>query len=208
VLFVIAVAVIVAVGHLRYHEVEEIRAGVKRTVSSDRRIRLANNIRIRRASLALSKAADLHELFEAVKQMLEFEEFAYASLLLGQAGHADVNERALKTYQQQQEGQSVELRNGRIHWTWQRPGVDGEAVHGSSEYWCVRLPIATGNADWGRMHLYRGFEGDPLLVDMNYLSGLFKSELSQAAERILAETRKESAPAKLNVRIPTGEISS
>ena len=36
-LFVIAVAVIVAVGHLRYHEMEELRAGVKRTVG-DRRV--------------------------------------------------------------------------------------------------------------------------------------------------------------------------
>ena len=32
-LFVISVAVIIAVGHLRYHEVDEIRAGVKRNAS-------------------------------------------------------------------------------------------------------------------------------------------------------------------------------
>jgi hypothetical protein len=36
-LFVISVAVIVAVGHLRYHEVEEIRAGVKRNLGAARR---------------------------------------------------------------------------------------------------------------------------------------------------------------------------
>ncbi|HZE63694.1 MAG TPA: MraY family glycosyltransferase, partial [Pyrinomonadaceae bacterium] len=87
VLFVIAVAVIIAVGHLRYHEVDELRAGMKRTVG-DRRVRVANNIRVRRASLALTKALSLNELFEAVAQMLEFEEFAYANAQIGQVTHA------------------------------------------------------------------------------------------------------------------------
>src|SRR6185503_16227308 len=65
-LFVISVAVIIAVGHLRYHEVDELRAGVKRTVA-DRRLRVANNIRVRRAALALSKASDLDEMFATTR---------------------------------------------------------------------------------------------------------------------------------------------
>ena len=88
VLFVIAAAVIIAVGHLRYHEVDELRAGVKRTVGH-RRLRVANNIRVRRAGVALSQAASLDEVFEALRRMLEFEEFAYANVQLGQAGRAD-----------------------------------------------------------------------------------------------------------------------
>ena len=72
VLFIIAVVVIMGVGHLRYHEVDELRAGVKRTVG-DRRIRVANNIRMRRAGLALSKASTLTDIFEAVADA-EFEE--------------------------------------------------------------------------------------------------------------------------------------
>ena len=75
VLFVIAAAVIVAVGHLRYQEVDELRAGVKRTVGH-RRLRVANNVRVRRAGLALSRASSLDEVFEALGKMLEFEEFA------------------------------------------------------------------------------------------------------------------------------------
>ena len=76
-LFVISVAVIIAVGHLRYHEVDEIRAGVKRNL--DRRLRLANNIRVRRAALALSKAPDLDEMFKTTRHLLEFGEFSFAS---------------------------------------------------------------------------------------------------------------------------------
>ena len=94
-LFVVAVVVTIAVGRLRYHEVDEFKAGVKRNLS-DRRIRVANNIRVRRASLALSKATDLDQLLDAIGQMLEFGEFIYANAWLGRAGNAEDNERALK----------------------------------------------------------------------------------------------------------------
>ena len=94
-LFVISVAVIIAVGHLRYHEVDELRAGVKRTVG-DRRLRVANNIRVRRAALAVSKASDLHEMFEAMRHLLEFGEFSFANAQVGQAGRAEMNERAFE----------------------------------------------------------------------------------------------------------------
>src|SRR6185295_412708 len=64
VLFVVSAVVVIGVGQLRYHEVEELRAGVRRTVSH-RRVRVANNVRVRRAGLALSKAANLNQVFDA-----------------------------------------------------------------------------------------------------------------------------------------------
>src|SRR6185437_15652467 len=107
VLFVIAVAVIIAVGHLRYHEVDELRAGVKRTVG-DRRLRVANNIRVRRSALALSKASDLHEMFEATRHLLDFGEFSFANAQVGQAGRADMNERAYSASLQRHPKQLLE----------------------------------------------------------------------------------------------------
>src|SRR5258708_26303675 len=74
VMFVVSVTIIIAVGHLRYHEVDELKAGVRRTVG-DRRLRVANNIRVRRAARALSKADDVYEVFETVPWMLAFCEF-------------------------------------------------------------------------------------------------------------------------------------
>ena len=94
-LFVLAVVTLLGLGRLRYHEVDELRAGFKRTVG-DRRSRIANNLRVRRASVALSKASDLNELFDALKVMLEFEEFAYAHLELGQPEHSESNQRAFE----------------------------------------------------------------------------------------------------------------
>jgi hypothetical protein len=35
------------------------------------------------------------------------------------------------------------------------------------------------------MNLYRAFDSPDLLVDMNYLSGLFQEELVQSFERVL-----------------------
>jgi len=184
VLFVIAAAVIVAVGHLRYHEVDELRAGVQRTVG-DRRMRVANNIRVRRARLALSQVTALPELVEALRQLLEFEEFAYARLQLGQIGHARVNERAFKSCEQRHPPLPVEFSNGRIVWSWQRRGTEASEVIGSSDYWCFRLPLATSNGEWGWINLYRPLIGPPLLVDLNYLAGLLRIELAAAAERVL-----------------------
>jgi len=206
VLFVIAAAVIVAVGNLRYHEVDELRAGVKRTVGN-RRIRVANNIRVRRAGLALSKAATLNDLVEAVSQMLEFEEFAYAKLQLGQAGRADLNERAFKAAAQRRPPQQIEFSNGRLLWSWKRNGVDDNDVIGSSDYWCFRLPLSTQNGEWGWMNLYRPLDGPPLLLDMNYLAGFLRIELSEAAERVLRSFEEPVSSAQVHLAMSAGKIA-
>jgi UDP-GlcNAc:undecaprenyl-phosphate GlcNAc-1-phosphate transferase len=154
-LFVISVAVIIAVGHLRYHEVEELRAGVKRTVA-DRRLRVANNIRVRRAALALSKASDLDEMFEATRHLLDFGEFSFANAQVGQPGR-------------------------RVFWSWS--GTHGEQRPRTE--WSLRLPLVKDGVEWGWVNLYRGCDNEPLLVDTNYLIDLFRREFTDAAARIL-----------------------
>ena len=198
VLFVVVVVVIIAVGHLRYHEVDELKAGVKRTVG-DRRIKVANNIRVRRASRALATATDLREFFDAVSYLLESGEFAYACLQIGHPEGCEVNERALRSIEEQPIQGSLELRNGHIFWSWSRAAIDAEDVVDSGSFWCLRLPLATGNGKWGWMNLYRGFESDPLLIDMDYLSELFRRELSEAGARILNAFDEET--------VDTGELA-
>jgi UDP-GlcNAc:undecaprenyl-phosphate/decaprenyl-phosphate GlcNAc-1-phosphate transferase len=185
VLFVITVALSIALGQLRYHEVDELKAGMKRTVG-DRRVKVANNIRVRRAARALSKASDLHEMFEAVRQMLEFGEFAYAHAILGRSGDAEVNERAFNARKHLHANQALELRAGRISWSWHQPGIAAEDVLDSTAFWCLRLPLGDERIDLGSMEFYRAFGSDPLLVDTNYLVGLFRDELSVACARILS----------------------
>jgi UDP-GlcNAc:undecaprenyl-phosphate GlcNAc-1-phosphate transferase len=194
-LFVISVAVIIAVGHLRYHEVEEIRAGVKRTVA-DRRLRVANNIRVRRAALALSKASDLHEMFEAMRNMLDFGEFTFANAQVGQAGRAEINERAYEASRQRHPKQELELRNGRVFWSWAKEGAETDERFPSRAEWSFRLPLVKDGVEWGWLNFYHSLNGEALLVDTNYLSDLFRREFTEAAARILTVYElPEAAPA-------------
>ncbi len=144
--FVISVAVIIAVGHLRYHEVDELRAGVKRTVA-DRRLRVANNIRVRRAALAVSKASDLDQMFEAMRNLLECGEFSFASVEVGPAGRR------------------------RVYWSWP------DENEPSSADWSIRLPLVKDGVEWGWLNFYRSIDSEPLLMDTNYLADLFRREL-------------------------------
>jgi UDP-GlcNAc:undecaprenyl-phosphate GlcNAc-1-phosphate transferase len=207
VLFVIAAVVIVAVGQLRYHEMDELRAGVRRTVGN-RRSRVANNVRVRRAGLALSKAANLNDLFAAIREMLEFEEFAYANVQLGQPGQAVEAERAFMASEQRGPLQRIEFNNGRVVWSWKRKGVDENEVIGSSSYWCFRLPLSTETGEWGWMNLYRPLAGPPLLLDMNYLAGLLRVELSAAAERVLRSFAEPVNSSQVRLAISVGSVGS
>lgn len=205
-LFVVSVVVVIGLGQLRYHEVEELRAGVRRTVGH-RRVRVANNVRVRRAGLALSKASSLNEIFAALSGMLEFEEFAYANVQLGQKGRAEAGERAFKEIEQRRPLQRVEFSLGQIGWSWKRDGVDEDSVVGSSDYWCFRLPLSTASGDWGWLNLYRPLSAPPLLLDTNYLSGFLRNELSDAAERVISSFETSSRPGKVQLTMTAGKIA-
>ncbi len=205
VLFVIAVAVLVAVGHLRYHEVDELRAGVRRTVGG-RRVRVANNIRVRRASLALSKASNLDELFEALSQMLEFEEFAFANAQLGYLGRGEPNMRAFNASHQRGRTPNIEFRNNRVTWSWKKSGMKEEVI-GSSKYWGFRLPLANDSGDWGWMNLYRSLDSPPLLLEMDYVAGILRVELSAAAERIFRSFEKPYSSSHSNLHVGAKKVT-
>ena len=202
-LFVISVAVIIAVGHLRYHEVDELRAGVKRTVG-DRRLRVANNIRVRRAALALSKASDLHEMFEATRNLLDIGEFSFANAQVGQPGRAEMNERAYQASLQRHPKQLLEFRNGRVFWSWSINGVDVDSGPRSLSEWSFRLPLVKDGVEWGWLNFYRRFDSEALLVDTNYLSDLFRREFTDAAARIFTLHEKPETIHRLH-RLPVNE---
>ena len=170
-LFVISVAVIIAVGHLRYHEVDELRAGVKRTVG-DRRLRVANNIRVRRAAVAVSKATDLDGMFAAMRHLLEFGEFSFASAEVGPSGRR------------------------RVCWSWP------DEVEPAAGDWSIRLPLVKDGVEWGWLNFYRSVKSEPLLVDMNYLTDLFRREFTDAAARIFA---KDEEPVTASAMAMTAE---
>jgi hypothetical protein len=163
---------------------------------------------VRRASLALSKASNLNELFEAMRQMLESGEFVYARVRLGQPGKSEDNERALMLAGNSRAVSGADLRNGRISWSWVRDGIESEEVVGSRHFWSIRLPLATERGDWGWINLYREFTSEPLLVDMNYLCDLFREELSEATERVLPANENRAPAARLGMSVSAGKLTS
>jgi len=186
-LFVVGVAVILAVDRLRYHEVDEIRAGLKRNLSlAERRLRLANNVRVRRASHSLSQATTLGELFDAVKEMVELSSFVYVTAQLNRGG-------AGRTARREQQSESLpgapsplRTHNGCVYWSWERGDLEATEILKSSRLWSLSLSLSTERAHWGYINLYRGIASDALLLDINYLCGFFQHEMALAVERVLS----------------------
>jgi UDP-GlcNAc:undecaprenyl-phosphate GlcNAc-1-phosphate transferase len=190
VLVITGAAVILTAGRLRYHEADEVRAGLKRNFS-ERRVRAANHLRVRRASHALSKASSLGDLLEAVREVLELGEFVYATIQLGRGGDYETTEKALAREEGDRRLRGTAVRGGLVYWEWERGDVEAKEVLNSHFFWTLRLPLSTDSAGWGYINLYREFGGDGLLMDVNYLSNLFQKELALAAERIFTSAREE-----------------
>lgn len=195
VLFVVGVAVVLALGKLRYHEVDELRASVKRNIG-ERRVRAANNLRMRRACQAVSGAATLDELFDGVVEVLELGEFVYAAAQLSCNGDLEVNERAMALAAGEGSMRYAVLNEGRIHWTWKRGDFSKVDVVGSDRFWAMRLPLGSEHGSFGYLNLYRQFDADVILFDINYLTTTFQPAVARAAERIFVNAR-ESTPRTL-----------
>jgi UDP-GlcNAc:undecaprenyl-phosphate GlcNAc-1-phosphate transferase len=190
ILIVVGSAIVLAVGRLRYHEVDEVKASIKRNVG-ERRERAANHLRIRRASRTMSQANSLGELLNAVREMLELGEFVQATVLLGRGGDFCGAERALARENGERDRLGVELRNGMICWSWERGDFNSADVIGSGRFWTLRLPLSTEHAGWGYINLYRDFESSALPLDINYICNLFQREMARAAERVLTAGEEE-----------------
>jgi UDP-GlcNAc:undecaprenyl-phosphate GlcNAc-1-phosphate transferase len=148
ILLITGAAIVLTAGRLRYHEVDEVRAGLRRNFG-ERKIRAANHVCVRRASHALSKAKSPGELFAAVREVLELGEFVYATVQFGRDGDYETSERVLALEEGDRRRRGAEVRGGLICWDWERGDVEAEEVQGSHFFWTLRLPLSTDTAGWG-----------------------------------------------------------
>jgi hypothetical protein len=201
-LVVMASAIIFIGGRLRYLEMDEIKAGIRRNVG-DRRLRVANNVRIRRACGMMSKAETLAAIFSAAQELLKSAEFTYATIELT-CGEAEANQKVFDSETKEASGiagHGAKIKNGVIWWEWERGDVEGYEIIESHLFWNIRLPLSMETEERGAISLYREFGNDELLLDINYLINLFQRELTLAAERIfskrgMSETRVRAAAAR------------
>jgi UDP-GlcNAc:undecaprenyl-phosphate GlcNAc-1-phosphate transferase len=203
-LFVIGVAAVCIVGSLRYHEVDEVRAGMKRNFG-ERRLRIANHIRVRRATRIMSRAKTLGEIFDALEQLLELGEFIYATAQFGRIEEARSNELVFAREKNAPWMRNAKLSGGLICWSWERGDIETEEIIGSGQFWSLRMPLSTETSSWGYINLYRELSGSDLLLDINYLCHLFQREMAQAIERALsAEAAANLQALELSVGVSSG----
>jgi UDP-GlcNAc:undecaprenyl-phosphate GlcNAc-1-phosphate transferase len=188
VLFVLGVAVALALGHLRYHEIAELRASMKRNLG-DRRVRAINNLRLRRACGALYAAENLPDVFAAIVEVLESGEFVRADAELSWNGHGPFDAPALGLDENDIAWRNVSLTSASVQWTWLRNGGP-DCGAGAEQFWVMRLPLVTDGSSYGCLNLYRPLGAEPLLVDINYLTNDFQPAVTQAAERIFARAAR------------------
>lgn len=192
VLFVVGVAVVLALGKLRYHEVDELRASVKRNIG-ERRVRAVNNLRMRRACQAVGSASTLSQLFDGVLEVLELGDFVVAAAQLSCNGYLETAEQALGLADTHGSMRYATISDGRIHWKWKHGDFTNIDVEGSDHFWVLRLPLGSEHGSLGYLNLYRQFDAEVLLFDVNYLTQTFQPAVALAAERIFAAAGK-SAP--------------
>jgi UDP-GlcNAc:undecaprenyl-phosphate GlcNAc-1-phosphate transferase len=189
-LFIVGVAVIVGVDRLHYHEMDEIRAGLRRSLSlAERRVRLANNIRIRAAGTALAKAATLQEFFAAVRDVLELSGFVCATVQL-ERNDASRNNWGWgkQEISRERPGRAVSDLGGQesaIFWRWEQGETNSSEVMNSSQFRSLRLSLSTARGQWGYINLYRPINSEAFLMDVSSLCSFFQNEAAAAAERLL-----------------------
>lgn len=184
-LFIVGVAIIFAVDRLHYHEMDEIRAGLRRSLSlAERRVRLANNIRMRRASTALAKATTMQEFFAAVRDVLELSGFVCASVQLDR-GDATQNKWTLLREREARNLTGAEVREGVIFWLWEKGEIKASDVINSGNFSSIRLSLSTARGQWGFINLYRRIDNEVFLLSVTYLCSFFQNEMAASAERLL-----------------------
>jgi hypothetical protein len=124
---------------------------------------------------------------------LESGRFVYASAQLSN-GHPRITARALELAGGNGfVADHAILVDGRVHWSWQSADLATISVVGSDAFWEMRLPLGGGDRPIGYLNLYRPFDAEPLLFDVNYLTNVFQPAVIDAAERIF-QTAEQSMP--------------
>ena len=108
-------------------------------------------------------------------------------------GHLDLNERAWALADKNGSMRYATISEGRIQWIWKHGDFRNVDVVGSDSFWAMRLPLGGELGSLGYLNLYRQFDADVLLFDVNYLTTVFQPAVARAAERIFAAAG-ESAP--------------
>ncbi|HYV05986.1 MAG TPA: MraY family glycosyltransferase [Blastocatellia bacterium] len=169
VLFVIGVGIWVGVQHLGYHEFVELRRVASRTMEQKKII--VNNLAIRRASRALSKAHTFDEIREALHDGFRNNDFDGYRLQL-----YPVSRKRLPL----DGGSSKRLLSPTL--SWGKPAASLNRTGGPE--WKLTLELAASSKrKLGSLLIHREYSNRQLLIDINLLFSGFNVALADACER-------------------------
>ena len=174
VLFVVGAGIWMGVQHLGYHEFFELKRMAQRTIDQKKIVK--NNLAIRRAVRALSKAQDSVQVFKALTSAFETNDFDGFQLCCNFPElESSIDAR-----------RSCLDRGHRNCFTWRKPNDFG-IEDSPSCVWTITLDLVTSEKErCGHLSLYRAYCDKPLLADINLLTSGFQLALGDAIIRITA----------------------
>ncbi|MFY9554631.1 MAG: MraY family glycosyltransferase [Blastocatellia bacterium] len=165
VLFVIGAGIWVGVQHLGYHEFVELGRVAHRTIEQKKII--VNNLALRRATEALSKAEKMEEIHGILLETFEANDFGGIDLELEPATIGRLADE-----------------NKNLRFGWRKPNEDDQK-NGHAD-WSMNLDLRRASGErLGTFTLYRRCDGSPLLVDVNLLISGFNMALTNAVDRAI-----------------------
>ena len=171
VLMIIGIGVWLGVQHLHYGEFAELRALFQWT--GQRRGIIVNNLQIRRATELLSACAEFEHLCQTLKDALE--PLGFDGFLISGPHLDGIPQWSFAPFRR--------TSDGSLRYDW------GE-YRSSEPEWELRFELLTSSGSrWGQFSVFRECSEEPLLVDINLLSGEFRRTLTDAAQR--AATRAQ-----------------
>jgi UDP-GlcNAc:undecaprenyl-phosphate GlcNAc-1-phosphate transferase len=180
VLSVIGLGVWLGIQQLQYAEFAELHALFQRT--GQRRRIIVNNLQIRRATELLSACAEFERLCQTLKDALE--PLGFGGFLISGPHLDGIPQWSFAPFRR--------TSDGRLQYDW-------GGYRSAKPEWELSFELLTSSGyKWGQFSVFRECFEEPLLVDINLLSGEFRRTLTDAAHR--AATRAQLAVRELEAK--------
>ncbi len=190
VLAVVALGVCLGVHELRYVEFFELASTGRRI--RQRRKTIANNLRLRRGIEAFTNGpAEFPEICRILEATLEPAGFSGAAFCFSQPGRID-------------ESILIPLRpdrSGKHYHLWNEDMLEPQ--------WELRLEMTSSTGDWlGDLFILRARASEPMWVDVNLLTGEFRTAVSEVVNRaIWLIPHGNRAPERSNALVSAARVS-
>jgi UDP-GlcNAc:undecaprenyl-phosphate/decaprenyl-phosphate GlcNAc-1-phosphate transferase len=190
VLLIIGIGVWLGVQHLHYAEFAELQDLVRKT--KKRKLVIANNLEIRRATESLSSCAEFASICKVLKNALQ--PVGFDGFQLESSTTSGISEMFFAPLRR--------ATDGGLQYSWCDAAISDPA-------WELRLELTINSGyRMGYFSLFRTQVGNPLLVDVDLFNNDFRNALSSAFFRTMNQIQVSSKTELHEVSLPTAKVAS